>query len=165
MILAQPVLVIGQSLYPELSHLVADQRFRELRRVVLRTGLIAALLGACALLVLGLFGGNILVLMGGAGFDAAYAVLILITVARTLHLLGFPLASALIAFGKPGAVLTVNVVVMLLLLPILFGLLHVYGLRGAGWHALIFAVISVAWMAVVFRQQMPAHSLLEQHTH
>lgn len=165
MILAQPVLVIGQSLYPELSQLVADQRFAELRRVVVRTGLIAAMLGMCVLIVLGFFGGNILVLMGGAGFDAAYAVLMMITLARTLHLLGFPLASALIAFGKPGAVLKVNLVAMLVLLPILFGLLHVYGLRGAGLHALLFAVFSVAWMAAVFRQQMPVRPPHEHHTH
>ncbi len=152
MVLAQPVLVIGQTLYPELSQLAAENQMRMLVRVVLRTGMIATTMGLAVLLILALSGDKILELMGGTGFDAAYGVLLLIAFARTLHLFGFPLASALVACGKPGTVLMVNLMATLLLLPVLLGLLHAYRLNGAGLHAVAFALATVISMAVIFRR-------------
>ena len=150
MVLAQPVMVIGQTLYPELSHLAARHETENLIRVVLRTSLIATAIGLAVLLILGLAGDRILVAVGGSGFDAAYAVLILIALARTLHLSGFPLGSSLVAYGRPGAVLAVNVTATVVLLPVLVVLLHLYRLSGAGWHAIAYALATVIPMAIVF---------------
>ena len=162
MVLAQPVLVIGQTLYPELSQLVAEQRSRSLVRVVLRTGLIATLIGLAVLLVLGVFGKTILVLVGGSGFDQAYGVLILIALARTVYLFGFPLGSSLVAYGKPGTVLSVNLVATLSLLPVLVFLLHVYQLNGAGMHAVAYALTTVLTMALIFRRHVAGQVAAEK---
>jgi len=161
MILAQPVLLIGQPLYPELSQLVAEKKFGQVSRVVLRTALIATMIGLAVLLILGLFGGNILALIGGADFAAAYWVLILIAVARTIHLFGFPLASAIVACGKPATVLKVNLFSTLLLLPVLLTLLYAFELPGVGVHAVLFAVVTVTWMAVVYRRHIASQQLPE----
>ncbi len=121
--------------------------------MVFRTGGIATGIGLTVLLFLGFFGGDLLNLMGGPGFDAAYPVLILVALARTIHLFGFPMASALIAGGNPGKVLKINLLSTVLLLPALLFLLRVYEIQGAGWHALLFAVVTVSWIAVAFQRQ------------
>ena len=164
MVLAQPVLIIGQTIYPELSQLVADKQNRSLSRVVFHTGLIATMMGSLVLLMLGVFGDSILVWIGGAGFDAAYNVLILIALARTIHLFGFPLGSALVAYGRPGTVLKVNLAATLLLLPVLLGLLKAFGLNGAGFHAVALALVTVSTMTLVFRQHSASHSSAEHQS-
>jgi O-antigen/teichoic acid export membrane protein len=159
MVLAQPVMIIGQTLYPELTQLMADRQHRSVTRVVLRTGSIATGIGLVVLLVLGFFGRDILRFMGGPGFDAAYPVLILIALARTIHLFGFPMASALIAGGNPGKVLKINLLATAFLFPVLLVLLRLLQTEGAGWHALLFAFVTVGLMAAAFvRQNHPGVS-------
>lgn len=164
MVLAQPVMVIGQTLYPELSQLVAERKTRNLVRVVLRTGLIACAMGLTVLLILIAVGDRILVWIGGAGFDAALGALLLIALARTIHLFGFPLSSSLVAYGKPGAVLAINVTATLLLLPVLVVMLHLYRLDGAGLHAVAYALATVIPMAVVFKRHVRGHLAGERGT-
>ena len=151
MVLTQPMALIGQTLFPELSQLVATRQTHTLGRVVLRTGLIAFTLGLLILLLMSTLGERILVLYGGEGFDAAFGVLILITLAATIQLFGFPMNLALVAYGQPGTVLRIKLIASVLLFPVLLGLLEVYGLNGAGYYVMSFAVTTVTALAFAFR--------------
>jgi len=152
MVLSQPMVLVGQSLYPELSRLVAARQFQNLNRVVVRTGLVAVMLGLFILLILSIFGEQILVLYGGTAFAAAYSVLLLIALAATIQLSGFPMGLALVASGKPGSVLKIKLVTSVLLFPVLLILLKYVGLNGAGVYATAFALAMVTLLAVVFRR-------------
>jgi O-antigen/teichoic acid export membrane protein len=143
MLLAQPAMVLVGTVYPELTGLAASHDLRSIRRVVRRTGMVAAGAAVPLLLVYVVFGRPLLEAVGGEGFDAAYGVLILIAAARVVHLLGFPLGSALQAIGRPGAALRVNAGATLLLFPVLIGLLHGLGLIGTGIYAVLFATFIV----------------------
>lgn len=162
MVLTQPMVLVGQTLYPELSKLVASKQFQNLNRVVLRTGLIAVALGLVVLLVLSAFGEQILVLYGGAGFDAAYHVLVLIALGATMQLFGFPMSAALVASGRPGSVLKIKLASSILLFPALLGLLQLYGLNGAGFYAVGFALVVVTLISVAFRRNT-ARQLSPEH--
>ena len=164
MVLTQPMVLVGQTLYPELSKLVASKQFQNLNRVVLRTGLIAVALGLIVFLLLSTFGEQILVLFGGTGFDAAYHVLILIALGATIQLFGFPMSAALVACGRPGSVLKIKLASSILLFPVLLGLLKLYGLNGAGFYAVGFALVVVILISVAFRrntarQSSPEHQV------
>jgi O-antigen/teichoic acid export membrane protein len=154
MVLTQPMMLIGQALYPELSNLVVSKQHKSLNRVVLRTGLIAISLGILVLIVLSVFGQQILVLFGGSGFEAAYGVLVLVALAATIQFFGFPMSSALVASGKPGTVLKIKLISSALLFPALLGLLKLFGLIGAGYYATIFALTIVISLAVAFKKNM-----------
>jgi O-antigen/teichoic acid export membrane protein len=162
MVLTQPMVLVGQSLYRELSRLVAAKQFEDLNRVVLRTGLVAVSLGLLVLFVLSAFGTQILILYGGTGFDAAYEVLVLITLAATIQLFGFPMSSALVASGRPGSVLKIKLVTSVLLFPALLGLLKLYELNGAGLYANAFALTTVISLAIAFRRNTP-HQTSPEH--
>jgi O-antigen/teichoic acid export membrane protein len=159
MILTQPMMLVGQTLSPELSTLVADNQFQSLTRVVLRTGLIAVAAGSLVLLIIAVFGEQILVLYGGTGFDAAYSVLIMIAIGATIQLLGFPMASALVASGRPGSVLKIKLLTSVLLFPALLGLLKLYELNGAGLYAIAFALIVVTLISMAFQRNITRQAL------
>ena len=147
MILQQPVLVLGRTLYPELAKLVASGRQPAVRALVLRTGFVAMAGGLVVTLVFVAFGKPLLRAVGGAGFDEAYVLLLLIAAARTVHLFGFPFGAALVALGRPNLTLGINLVVTLALLPVLYGLLRSVDLSGAGLHALAYALLTVGALA------------------
>jgi O-antigen/teichoic acid export membrane protein len=116
--------------------------------------LIAVALGLLVLLVLSVFGTQILEFFGGTGFDAAYNVLVLIALAGTIQLFGFPMSSALVASGRPGSVLKIKLVTSVVLFPVLLGLLKLYGLNGAGFYVTAFALVTVVSLAITFRRHI-----------
>ena len=152
MALTQAMMLVGQTLYPELSKLAVAKQFQNLNRVVLRTGLIAVAMGLLVLAILSVVGDQILALYGGAGFDAAFGVLILIALASTIQLFGFPLSLALVACGRPDSVLKIKLTASVLLFPVLLGLLKLYDLKGAGFYAVIFAIAILISMTATYRK-------------
>ncbi len=152
MVLAQPVLVLGRTVYPELSALAARGAHAAALKLAQRTGLIAVGFG---LVVCGVFvvaGKALLTLVGGPGFEGAYVVLLLIAGARTVHLFGFPFGSALVAFGRPQAMLWINLLATVVLLPLLVLAVLRLGLSGAGFHALAYALLTVGGVLLVLRR-------------
>jgi O-antigen/teichoic acid export membrane protein len=143
MLLAQPAMVLGRTVYPELATLAANDDRSSVNRVTLRTGLTAGIAGIPFFLIFVFFGRQILQYVGGESFGAAYPVLIMIALGRIIHLLSFPLGSALTAIGRPGAALRVNMGVTLTLFPVLIGLLYWIGLAGAGIHQILIATATV----------------------
>ncbi len=143
MVLQQPMLVIGRTVYPELAAIAARGEFARLRRLVLRTGCTAMAGGVLVLALFTAVGPWLLRTIGGAGFEAAYPLLLLIALARTVHLFGFPFGSALVALGRPNTTLSINLIASLGLLPALYWLLQARQLEGAGLHALAYAAATV----------------------
>jgi len=97
-------------------------------------------------------GKALLTLVGGPGFEGAYVVLLLIAGARTVHLFGFPFGSALVAFGRPQAMLWINLLATVVLLPLLVLAVRRLGLSGAGFHALAYALLTVGGVLLVLRR-------------
>jgi O-antigen/teichoic acid export membrane protein len=147
--LAQAGKLLRQTSYPELARLVAEDELKAVKRVILRAGLLAAAGGVPVLLVLVAFGRPILGLIGGPEFTAAYTVLALLATARVIHLFGFPLGATLVALGRPGLAVRVNLAMAVLFVPVLLGLLEWLGLIGAGLNAIAFATMTVSLMAAL----------------
>jgi O-antigen/teichoic acid export membrane protein len=147
MVLQQPIIALGRTVYPELAALAARGERQVLQRLVLRTGLIAMGGGLLAMLIFVVFGDNILLAIGGPGFEGAYRILLLIAFARTIHLFGFPFSSALVALGKPYVTLRISLAGVVLLTPVLYLLLLRFDVIGAGLHAIAYAVTTVGAMA------------------
>lgn len=144
-VIAQPAQILGQAAYAELAALVAaGGHGAPLRQAVgrcLGTALAAAL---PVVVLLTLFGRDAAVLLGGQAFAGAAGLIAWLACARGILLVGPPASAALTALGRPGLSVTANLAANLGLLPLLPLLLKAFGLAGAGWHALLQAVIASA---------------------
>lgn len=157
MVLQHPIQALSRATFPELSALAARGDERRLRHLVARTGGIAAACGLAALLIFAAAGDGLLRLIGGPGFEGAYGVLLLIALARTIHLFGFSFSSGLVALGRPKVNLAINFAALLLLFPVLNLLLERFGVIGAGLHAIAYAVLTVGAMVwALLRSRGPA---------
>lgn len=146
-VMAHPVNALSRTLYPELAVLTARGDERTLRRLVLRTGAIAMAGGIVFTLIFAVFGEPLLRLIGGPGFEGGYRILLLVALARTVDLLGFPFSAALVALGRPQIALWINLAALLALLPVLYLLLAQFDVIGAGLHAIAYALVTVVAMA------------------
>ena len=63
-----------------------------------------------------------------------------------------PLSAALTAMGRPSRSIMVNLTINLGLFPLLPVLLLMFGVAGAGWHAVLQAVVAAIWLAAMFRR-------------
>jgi len=156
MVLQQPILALGRTVYPELALLAARGERHALQRLVLRTGGIAMAGGLAAMLIFALFGEAILRTIGGRGFEGAYWILLLIAFARTIHLLGFPFSSGLVALGQPYVTLRISLVAVLVLMPMLYLLLLRFEIIGAGLYAIAYATATVGALAWALLRPRPA---------
>lgn len=148
-VIAQPAQMLGQAAYAELARLVAGGgRSHALRAAVARclgTALVAAVPIVGGLI---LFGRTIVVAMGGAAFAGAAGVLAWLALARAILLVAPPASAALTALGRPGLSVGSNLVANLGMLPFLPLLLERAGLAGAGWFALLQAIVTAALLVV-----------------
>jgi O-antigen/teichoic acid export membrane protein len=153
MAIAQPAQILGQAAYAEFARVVADGAARaQLGAALLRT-IGAGLLAVTPIcLVIVFFGKQLAVLLGGAGFAAAGAVMIWLAIARGLQLAASPISAALTALGRPGLSVMANAVsgfFPLLLLPVFIAWL---GVAGAGVQALLQAALAVGLLGLGFVQ-------------
>ena len=79
--------------------------------------------------------------------------MLLLALARAVGIGAPSLSAGLIAMGRPQRSITVNLVSNLLLFPLLPALLWWRGVDGAGWHALLIALIATAALALYFRRE------------
>ena len=96
-------------------------------------------------------GQSLLALIVGDAFIGAYVILTFLVFAKTVSVFGFPLTPAMYAMGRPGLLLRINVVLTLLYLPLLYGMLDVYGRNGAGVARIAFSVAAVVLTAIVVK--------------
>jgi O-antigen/teichoic acid export membrane protein len=144
-IISQPAQLLGQAAYAELARLVAGGAAPgAVREALLRSVGIALAIAVPALLLIGVLAHPLARLIGGAAFTRAGDVMLFLAVARAILLIGPPASSALVALGRPGLSVAANVGCSLGLLPFLPPMMMVWGLRGAGAHAVVQAVVGAA---------------------
>ena len=150
--LTKPVVSLARSIYPEFARLSVDEGVAALRPVLRRTALISAGLGALSVVLIGFAGVRILAFVGGEAYVFAYPVLVVLTLASALNLIGFGLEPALVAIGRPGAALIARSVASLLYLALLAVMLPWLGAIGAAWATLAATLISTALLWWAYRR-------------
>lgn len=160
--LAKPVTRLRQTIYPTFARLLANREAKATQRLMLRSGLIAGAAAALVVLGVAIAGRPFIELIVGEAYRNAYGVLILLVLARTISVFAFPLAPALTALGRPGTLLGINVVLVLIYLPVLILALDRLGLPGAGVAAVALAAMTFAsQIAVALRRLSRRHLVPE----
>ena len=153
-VLAVPAQVLGTAAYAELARLVAAGGHGAPLRSALRQSLrIAMLASAPVVLILLLFGRQVAVALGGPAFAGAAGLLAWLTIARVILLAGPPASAALVALGRPALSVAANVISAAATLPLLFLLLRRLGVAGAGWHALVQAIVAAGLLLFFVRRE------------
>ena len=153
-VLAVPAQVLGTAAYAELARLVAAGGHGAPLRSALRQSLrIAIMASAPVVLILLLFGRQVAVALGGAAFAGAAGLLAWLTIARVILLAGPPASAALVALGRPALSVAANVISAAATLPLLFLLLRRLGVAGAGWHALVQAIVAAGLLLFFVRRE------------
>ena len=153
-VLAVPAQVLGTAAYAELARLVAAGGHGAPLRSALRQSLrIAIMASAPVVLILLLFGRQVAVALGGAAFAGAAGLLAWLTIARVILLAGPPASAALVALGRPALSVAANVISAAATLPLLFLLLRRLGVAGAGWHALVQAIVATGLLLFFVRRE------------
>ena len=149
--LTKPVVSLSRSIYPEFARLSVDAGVAALGPVLRRTALVSAGLGALSVLLIWLAGRPILLFVGGPAYVFAYPVLVVLTVASAVNLVGFGLEPALVAIGRPGGALAARSIASAGYLLLLGLMLPRLGTMGAAWATLAATLLSVALLWAVFR--------------
>ena len=157
-IIAQPAQILGNTVYSELAHVVAAGQGGRLLRLTLIKVIAISLLAALPVVVLVvLVPHQISRLLAGPAFDAVAPVMTILVLARALALIGPPCSSALTALGAPMRSMAANLFASLVvLLPLPF-LLERYGLMGAGYQAMIQAVLGSGLLTMLVWRRSLRH--------
>ncbi|MBB6124754.1 O-antigen/teichoic acid export membrane protein [Sphingobium subterraneum] len=150
-LLQQPAAMLSNASYAVLADQVAKRHWALFRHTVLRSAAIAGALAVLFVMLMLLFGNQILVLLGGHSFAGGTALVVLVALGRSAALVSTPLAAGLTALGKPQRSMSVALLTNLILYPLLPALLWLIGLNGAGWHGMIqygVALTLLAWFFV-----------------
>jgi O-antigen/teichoic acid export membrane protein len=141
---------ISQVIYPELAHLAAEKRFSDMKHVIARTAVIT---GSASLLIwLGsiVFGKWILSIAAGAEYVQAYNVMIIFMFALVMWGFSSYLSVGLLALGRAGKVLLVEITAFVVFLPSLYLLLTTIGLFGAAVAQVIYFAVYSLFMLLFF---------------
>ena len=153
-VIQQPAQIMGQAAYAELARLVANGGSgAALRGALLRCAGVALMVATPVLLILAAFGREVAVALGGHAFAGAAGLILLLAIARTAWLIAPPASSTLTALGRPTLSVAANLAINLGLLPLLPLMMLLFGLAGAGWHAILQgAGASLLLLLMVLRQ-------------
>ncbi|KTE24803.1 MULTISPECIES: lipopolysaccharide biosynthesis protein [Sphingomonadaceae] len=157
-VISQPAQILGQAAYAELARLAAaDGAKTAIRHALARCVGIALATALPLVVVLAFFSHEVAVLIAGPAFAGAAAIMIWLTLARVVAMAGPPTSAALIALGHPGLSVAANLVAGLGLLPLLPLFTSSAGLVGAGYLALLQAVIAAGLLGFAL-WRVTAHS-------
>lgn len=156
-LIAQPTVLLSQASYAVLADQVARGDRPGLRHTVWRSAAIALAAAVPIVILLGVFGGRLLTLLGGATFSGGLTLVLLVAAARAAGLASAPFAAGLSALGRPGRSMAVGLATNLALYPLLPVLLWAVGADGAGWHALLQGAVGAAALVAYF-----AHDAADQ---
>ena len=153
-VIQQPAQIMGQAAYAELARLVANGGSgAALRSALLRSAAVALVAATPVLFILAAFGREVAVALGGHAFAGAAGLILLLAIARTAWLIAPPASSTLTALGRPTLSVAANLAINLGLLPLLPLMMLLFGLAGAGWHAILQgAGASLLLLLMVLRQ-------------
>lgn len=146
-VLAKPVLMLRQSILPDLARLWHDQD-DSFRRLTFRSGLIAGSVSAVIFGLVAVVGRPLIELVMGVAYVDAAPLLVLLVLAGTIDLYGFALRPAGYAMGRPGVIVTINTVAMLIYGGLFFGLIPRFDLLAPGVASVAAALISLVSLTV-----------------
>ncbi len=156
--------VFARPLFAELSRLFAIGRSRESRILFWRSLRVSAVSGAVIFIGLLLLGENIIALISGPEYLAAYPILLLLGAATIISLAGLGLEPLLQAAGQARNALVARVAGLVTLGALLAVFLPAYGTIGAAWVMLISAILTtiilfISSRAAIRKPQRPlSHS-------
>lgn len=161
-VLSQPAQIFGQAAYVELARLAVQGDRAKVRSTLQRAILVAFAAAAPICLGVALFGRRIADIVAGPGFERAAGLMVWLALARTLMLAAPPSSAALTALGRPGLSVTANLIGGVGLLLLLPPMLSWLGLAGAGAHAMLQAVVTVALLAACVGYQTEPRAALSR---
>jgi O-antigen/teichoic acid export membrane protein len=155
--LARVSQLFSRALLPELLRIHTKERsateFQPLLRRIMLTTLIGG--GALVLLMLAV-GKSLLILIAGEAFAAAYPLLVLLSVAAIIELIGVGFEPALIATGKAGLSFWTQFAAGLVLIVLMILLIPRAGTTGAAIAVVIGSAVAVGLMALAVRRTLTA---------
>ncbi|MEH1944218.1 MAG: oligosaccharide flippase family protein [Nostoc sp.] len=130
--------ILTQSVYPELARLDVQEKWRSFVALLLKSTLLAIVVGL-VILLLSLFMGKIILNYAfGEAFISAYNILVLLVAAEVFTMGNCALEPAFYAIGKPTFPLRVNAIAILgVYLPLLLILTPNFGIVGTGIATLL----------------------------
>lgn len=143
--------VFARPLFAELSRLFAIGQSRELRDLFWRSLRVSAISGGVLFLGLLLFGKNIIGLISGPEYLAAFPILLLLGAATIISLAGLGLEPMLQAAGRARSALVARVAGLVALGALLAIFLPNFGTLGAAWVMLISAILTTVILFVSSR--------------
>lgn len=135
--LSKPAVSLSRAVFPELTQLAVNGGGKEVVRFASKLSVFAGAAGLAAILLVALAGPWLLLIVFGSEFAFANDLLLLLTIAAAIDLWGFGQEPALLAIGRPGAVLVARASTGLAFVSLLIGMLLHYGPIGAATAAII----------------------------
>tara|TARA_R110002033_G_scaffold106088_4_gene153108 strand:+ start:2677 stop:4044 length:1368 start_codon:yes stop_codon:yes gene_type:complete len=134
--------VFARPLFAELSRLFAIGQSRELRALFWRSLRVSAISGGILFVALLLFGKNIIDVVSGPEYLAAFPILLLLGAATIISLAGLGLEPMLQAAGRARNALVARIAGLVTLGLLLALFLPDYGSIGAAWVMLVSAILT-----------------------
>lgn len=143
--------VFARPLFAELSRLFAIGQSRELRGLFWRSLRVSAISGGLLFIGLLLLGKNMIALISGPEYLAAFPILLLLGAATIISLAGLGLEPMLQAAGRARNALVARVAGLVALGALLAVFLPTFGTIGAAWVMLISAILTTIILFVSSR--------------
>jgi O-antigen/teichoic acid export membrane protein len=147
-VLAKPVTLLRQVVFPDLARLWRDEVARFVR-VTWRTGAITAVVGLVVVALSVVVAEPVLVALAGEDFAAAAGLLTLLLGAASVDLAGAAFRPACYVMGKARALLNVQIVATAIYLGGFVLLAELFGLAGIGIASIATALVSFGGSAAV----------------
>jgi O-antigen/teichoic acid export membrane protein len=144
-VLAKPVVVIRQAVFPDLARLWRQQD-PQFTTLYVRLGLVGGAVAAAVVILVGAYGVELLTALVGAQYVHGAALLTWLMLAAAVELMGATLRPAAYAMGAAGAALRVQFAVVVCHVVLFVVLVFYIGLAGAGMAAAAASVLLTAGM-------------------
>ncbi len=145
-VVTRPAALLSQAVFPDLTRLWADD-YRKFRRLVVKVGLIAGVVGLCLTLLSLVFGGWLLGALFGPEFTVAKVLLAWLILGAAFDLGGAPLTPAGYAMGRADRILAGRSLSTAIFVLGYFYLQAQFGIDGVGM-AVVAGAMSL-WLALV----------------
>lgn len=153
--LSRPVLLLNQTVYPDVARFVVAREWARLKRLFVRAGMLAVAVNGAATLLILLVGKWLILSLFGPAYLAGLPVLIMISMATTISVSVFATEPTMHALGRPTQPLVIAIIANLAFLALLLWRVPLDGLVGAGWAYLaagvITTVLSIALIGVTWK--------------
>jgi O-antigen/teichoic acid export membrane protein len=141
---------ISQATYPELAHLAAEKKFSNLKHTAFKMGVVIGSVSVLVWLSSIVFGKWILSFAIGEEYVQAWSVMVIFMFAFVIWGFAFCLPAGLLAIGKAGKILLVQIIALAVFLPALYLLLVNIGVAGAAVAQVIYFAIYSLFMLLFF---------------